>query len=578
MIEPRRARRLTAFRVAAIYLLAGTTWIIVTDLLALDRPSVAVSAFLLSISKGLFFVLASAVLIYVLTAQMTRELAKSESDLALLIREASDPIFVLGPDGRLYDVNRRGLEVLGMSAEEAARLRVEDVITPESLQEQPLAWDRLRAGETVRSVRGIRLASGATIRVELSARMLPDGRVLGIARDLSERSALEEQLRQAQKMEAVGSLTGGIAHDLNNMLTAVLGSAELLRQDLPADRPELHQELAELTAAAGRSAAMVKKLLSFARRAPVALEPVDVGDTIADLLGTLQRLLPPALHLELEREAGPLVALSNASALEQVVLNLVTNARDAMPQGGRVAIRLRAEAVAVPPPGFGAAPGSYAILEVQDEGVGMDPATLERVFEPFFTTKATGRGSGLGLAVAYGLVRQHRGFIAISSARGKGTTVRVGLPLRNDLEPREPQPDERALPRGHETILLVDDEPAVRALASRSLRRLGYTVIEAPDGVEGVVRWREHGGEVGLVLTDIVMPRMDGRQLAAAIRSEAPEMPVVLMTGYDPEALPASPDGHPILLKPWTPVALAEAVRDALDGKSQAGRVASPAR
>ncbi|HEU4569532.1 MAG TPA: PAS domain S-box protein, partial [Gemmatimonadales bacterium] len=162
MIEPRRARRLTAFRVAAIYLLAGTTWIIVTDLLALDRPSVAVSAFLLSISKGLFFVLASAVLIYVLTAQMTRELAKSESDLALLIREASDPIFVLEPDGRLYDVNRRGLEVLGMSAEAAARLRVEDVITPESLQEQPLAWDRLRAGETVRSVRGIRLASGAT--------------------------------------------------------------------------------------------------------------------------------------------------------------------------------------------------------------------------------------------------------------------------------------------------------------------------------------------------------------------------------------------------------------------------------
>jgi signal transduction histidine kinase len=383
-----------------------------------------------------------------------------------------------------------------------------------------------------------------------------------------EREKLEARLRQGQKMEALGQLTGGIAHDFNNMLTVILANAELLSGALDSEHPG-RNDLEELRAAARRGTAVVRKLLGFSRRERLVLQAVNIGRLVQELSKHLRQLLPPPIEFEVVAEESP-DAQVDANALEQILLNLLSNARDAMPDGGRVTIRTTAaqlDAEDVRQNGFGV-PGDYACMTVSDTGVGMDERTRARLFEPFFTTKPPGLGTGLGLAMVYGLVKQQGGFVMIESQPRAGTAVRIYFPIATAPAVEKAAVSEE-LPRGgHETILLVEDEEPVRRAARRVLERFGYKVIVASDGEEGLGFIRSHGSAIDLVITDVVMPRLGGRGLYEAARASGAEMKFLFASGYTARDVGATGEIEadlPFIHKPWTVAEFTHRVREILD-------------
>ncbi len=397
-----------------------------------------------------------------------------------------------------------------------------------------------------------------------------DGAVL-IFEDTTERKHLEEQLRQAQKMEAVGQLTGGIAHDFNNELSVIMLNAELMASDLKAGSAFDEEDLQAIHDAAQRATRMTRQLLSFSRQAELRVDSVDLSAVAQNLSGMLGSVLPESIRVRVESSGTVRPVLVDEGAVEQIVLNLATNARDAMPHGGDLVIRVSEEEVdeerSVLQPGF--SPGSYVYLEVSDNGTGMDSATLARVFEPFFTTKPPGEGTGLGLAMVYGLTKQQDGYVHLCSEVGMGTTVRVYFPQaagrtgagRVELSLDAPS-------GGTETILLAEDEPAVRAATRRALERNGYRVITAVDGEDGLRLFREHTGAVDLVISDLVMPNLSGSQMFEQIREEAPNLPFILASGYtgrDAVERDMVDPSIPFVQKPWNLRDLLATVRSALD-------------
>jgi CheY-like chemotaxis protein len=367
----------------------------------------------------------------------------------------------------------------------------------------------------------------------------------------------------------VGQLTGGIAHDLNNLLTVVLANSEMMATDLPAGREDLQSDLGELQAAARRGAQMIRKLLSFSRHAPLTFQVLDLGRVVEDLLGTMRRLLPAHIEVAFAREPSPVKVLADAGAIEQVLLNLATNARDAMPRGGTLRLETRRVDVARPPDG--AQPGSYGCLTVRDNGVGMDERVKARAFEPFFTTKPPGEGSGLGMAMIYGLTQQHGGFLELDSEVGRGTTVRVYFPLARDDQPlAELTTGAPVLHGGVERILLVEDEDGLRRVAQRALERVGYRVLTAADGMEALDAYREHAETVDLIITDVVMPKLGGLALYRTLRQEGHGVRFLFTSGYAAHEIVRGdlPDGDLSLLqKPWTLADLTHRVREVLDRK-----------
>jgi PAS domain S-box-containing protein len=423
--------------------------------------------------------------------------------------------------------------------------------------------------------------------------LLPDGRVkfvqercrttydaegralrsLGTVQDITARRQLEEQLRQSQKMEAVGQLAGGVAHDFNNILTAVLMHLGFLKENPTLDR-EAHEILAELEKGAQRAADLTRQLLLFGRRSAMQVKVLDLNDVLTDLQKMLRRLLGEHIIFEVAGETDLPQTQADRGMIEQVVVNLCVNARDAMPEGGCLSVRttlaeLDAAAVVARP---GARPGRFVCLAVADTGCGMDAATLQRIYEPFFTTKEVGKGTGLGLATVHGIVQQHRGWIEVESAVGQGTTFRVFLPafVPAPADPRAPSPRPE-LPGGHETILLVEDEPAVRSVVARFLRQWGYQVIEAGNGPEALRLWQQHRARIDLLYTDAVMPGgVTGMQLAAQLRAEKPELKLILSSGYSAELdreKNTAIRGVTFVPKPCAPADLATVVRACLDGK-----------
>jgi two-component system, cell cycle sensor histidine kinase and response regulator CckA len=397
----------------------------------------------------------------------------------------------------------------------------------------------------------------------------------GFIADISDRKRAEaelvqsgEQLRQAHKMEAVGRLAGGIAHDFNNLLTAILGYSDLVLNRLAPDDP-LTARVEEIRRAGERAANLTRKLLAFSRKQVLAPQVVVLDDVLEEMTPMLRRLIGEDIELRLLTGRCGNVKV-DPTQLEQVVLNLVVNARDAMPRGGSLTIETGTfeldgrEALE-----RAVAPGLYATLSIRDTGVGMDDATRAHLFEPFFTTKAQGQGTGLGLSTVYGLVQQSGGFIVVDSQPGKGTTFRIGLP-RLDEPPGETG-NEASLgvtAAGTETILVAEDEDAVRRLIRAILERLGYTVLEAVDGQHALGVWREHADRIDLLVSDVVMPHMDGPSLVARIRASAPGLRVVFLSGYTDEAILSRgvlPPGTPFLQKPFTSGSLARTVRAALD-------------
>ena len=385
----------------------------------------------------------------------------------------------------------------------------------------------------------------------------------------------DEQLRHAQKMEAIGRLAGGVAHDFNNLLTAIIGYTDLLTERLdPADQNA--RDVAEIRKAADRAAALTRQLLAFSRKQFLNPTVLDLNDIISGMLQMLPRVIGEHIQTTVALAGDLSRVKADASQMEQVVVNLALNARDAMPTGGHLTIetcnvpltaaRIRAENLTVEP-------GSYVMLAITDTGTGMDEATLARVFEPFFTTKPKGKGTGLGLATVYGIVDQSGGSISIKSAPGRGTTIRIYLPAtKATIEQRVIETTPAGSGSGTETLLLVEDNDSVRDLAAKALRRRGYVVHEAHDAEEAIEWSLKSGIRPQLLVTDVVMPGLSGPNLAARLLQQNPRLRVLYMSGYTDDAAAVHGNfwaGIPLLQKPFTPAALAERVRLALDASGQ---------
>jgi len=436
-------------------------------------------------------------------------------------------------------------------------------------------WDTILSG-SVWSGRFTNLKkSGDTYEEEVTISPVRDAEgsivsFVAVKRDITRELVLEEQLVQSQKLEAVGRLAGGIAHDFNNLLTTIGGYADILAGTL-ADGDPRSEDLAEIKQAADRAGDLTRRLLAFSRREVVRPEPVDVGRTVAGMASMLRRMIGGSIELVTELAPGPLVVIADPGQVEQVVMNLVLNAADAMPEGGMAyvgveAVELDSTAAAV----HGVeASGAYARLTVRDTGSGMDEEVRLHLFEPFFTTKAPDRGSGLGLATVYGIVEATGGSVGVVSAPGEGSEFEVLLPLRDIVPVSQRQPLRAAVarPAGIETILVVEDEPGVRRLTVRTLRGLGYEVLEAEGSGAALDILASDGERIRLVVTDVVMPHMSGVQLAQRIGRDRPDLNVVLVSGYANGAIGDGESGEwrYFLPKPFTADELSRMVREALD-------------
>jgi len=394
-------------------------------------------------------------------------------------------------------------------------------------------------------------------------------RVWGTQRDVSDQRHLEEQFRQAQKMEAVGQLAGGIAHDFNNLLTAILGNTQLLLRDLPPGDTK-RQDVEEIRKASERAASLTRQLLAYSRRQMLQPEVLDLNLVVADMDRMLRRLIGE--HISLDTVLAPELGRVRAdpNQIEQVIVNLAVNARDAMPDGGKLTIETANVALdeSFAQAHLGAVPGPYAMVGVTDTGMGMDATVRAHLFEPFFTTKEVGKGTGLGLATVYGIVKQSDGYISVYSEPGRGSSFKVYLPRLPTAQAAAAASGKDRPERGTETILVVEDEAAVLALSRRALEMQGYLVLAAADPAAAMRVVERHGGMIHLLLTDVVMPGLSGRELADRLVARRPGLRVLYMSGYPGDAVVqhgALPIGSAFLQKPFSPDGLARKVRDVLD-------------
>jgi len=440
----------------------------------------------------------------------------------------------------------------------------------------PLDRDRLTAalslGGPVRNLEArVRTRAGDQLIVLVSAERMDfygEPCVFTLANDITALRRGEEDRRHARRMEAIGQFAGGIAHDFNNMLQVISGFATVARHRLPDDH-EVHAEVEQILRAASRAGQLTRQLLSFSRRPLSQARVIDLNALVGDMHRMLSRVIGEQVRLELRLDPSALRVRCDPGQLEQVLLNLCVNARDAMPVGGVLTLTVSAapldpEAASLHPELAG---GGHVQLRVTDTGVGMDAATVERAFDPFFSTKATGQGTGLGLATVYGIVRQCGGAVWIGSSPGHGTTVHICLPGTEASADLAPLPPAQALREGRgETVLVVEDEPMVRRLAVQLLERHGYNVMEAVDGDDGLRVYEGAAGSIALVLTDVVMPGINGVEMVRRIAAQHPAARALFMTAWSGDAIPGSMQRYAAVLdKPFTPDALLTAVRAALD-------------
>jgi len=488
-----------------------------------------------------------------------------------LFDHAMDALIVHDEAGLIVDVNESACHMLGYARDELLALRIDDLQEGFDAASAGAAWRALPPGAALTEDVSYRRKDGATFPAEVRVgRLFWGGRflVVALARDTTERRRIDERLLQAQKMDAVGRLAAGVAHDFNNLLTAIRGHTDLMLGEAP-DGPA-RSDLLAIARATERAATLTRQLLAFSRQQIFNPRILDPNAVVVGLEHMVRHVLGPDVTLVIR--LGPTTAVrADPGQLEQVLMNLVTNARDAMPEGGTVTIATsRAdleETASDREPWF--RPGAYAVITVADTGHGMDAPTMNRIFEPFFTTRDRGPGAGLGLATAYGIVRQTGGYLIPQSEPGAGTTFRLYLPITKETPaaPDPPRPDRRGQAPGTGSVLIVEDEDAVRTLVARVLTKQGYRVIQAKDGAEALERLAADP-DIDLLLTDIVMPRLNGRELARRLRLSNPDLRVLLMSGYTDEETVRGrevPAGTAFLAKPFTPDALLARVREVLD-------------
>ncbi len=394
-------------------------------------------------------------------------------------------------------------------------------------------------------------------------------RMTGMNQDITEHRHLEEQLRQSQKMEAIGLLAGGVAHDFNNILTAIYGYCSILRMNVGEDSPFI-PEIDLIHTAADRAANLTRSLLAFSRRQIISLKVVDLNDVIMNVWQLLTRIIGEDIQLKTFCTEQPLKIMADAGQIEQVLMNLAANARDAMPNGGFLTIETKEREIDesfVHAHGFGA-PGKYAIITVSDTGTGMDAETSKKIFEPFFTSKEVGKGTGLGLSIAYGVIKQHNGYINVYSEPDHGTTFKIYLPqVCEDIGSEEAKALD--FPQmGTETVLVAEDDPDIRHIAELILGQFGYEVILAEDGADAVEKFKANSEKIAVVIMDMVMPRKSGRKAYEEIRKVRPDVNILFMSGYSPDILKNKgflDTGEEVIIKPLQPLDLVRKVRACLD-------------
>jgi PAS domain S-box-containing protein len=534
--------------------------------------------------KGWFLVIASAALIYVLVRRRLNALnaallaqavtARDRERLVAIMEATSDLVCVITPDRRLRYLNLAGRRLLGIGPDEPLDRFDSSQFLAESEQERRGDVRTLATAHGVLELdRQLRRLDGTIVHVSqvLLVHRGPDGKtefISTIARDIGEQRRQEQALRQAQKMEAVGQLAGGVAHDFNNLLTVILNCGESLAQSLPPG-DERREEASEIVQASQRAARLTRQLLAFSRQQVMEARTVDLNAVIRNLMAMLRRLVGDHVQLVERLDPGTPHVFVDPSQFEQVLVNLVVNARDAMPNGGTIAIRTATTVLEE---------RRFAVLEVKDTGIGMDEATRARIFEPFFTTKELGHGTGLGLATVAGIVAQSGGEIAVESTPGRGTTFRLQLPAALASDAPSPPPTPRSSPTPatgrpslgeHEArsrIVVVEDQDAVRHMTARMLAADGFEVAQARSADEAL-RILGDGEPVALVLTDVEMPGAGGRTLAGFLERDARRIPILFMSGYTNDSLllrGALPPNASFLAKPFTQETLRSAVRKAL--------------
>ena len=506
-----------------------------------------------------------------------RALRESEERYRDLFDNASDLVCMATPDGALLYVNHAWQEGTGYDDAEIRHMQLLDLIHPDSHPHYTEVLERVLSGERLDHVELVFVPkAGQPITVEgnLSC-TFKDGQpsvVRGIYRDITERKRVEEHLRRAERMQAAGKLAGGVAHEVNNMMTGVIGFSEFLLRSLEEGDPR-RTDVEEIIKAGARAADVTRQLLAFTRQQFLQPQVLDVNGVVGDMEKMLRRSLGEdhLLELKLSPDAGQLRA--DRGQLEQVLINLVLNARDAMARHGRVTIQTASavwdEVYAQRHGGVALPLGNYVMLAVSDTGCGMDSELQARIFEPFFTTKAIGQGTGLGLSTVYGIVKQSGGYVWVYSEPAEGSVFKIYLPAALPGQPWEPPRVPQETPEGgSETILVIEDEDVVRSLASRGLRDHGYSVIEARNGVQALQYIEQHPGTVDLAISDVVMPEMGGRELGQNLARTEPNLPVLFMSGYTGEDVVQRgllDPGAPFQQKPFTPAGLAIKVRAMLD-------------
>jgi PAS domain S-box-containing protein len=501
-------------------------------------------------------------------------LRTSEERYRELVENANDIIYTHDLEGNLTSLNATGERITGYTRADILKMNIRDVVPAEQIDKVRQMIERKLGGETPTTYELEVLAKdGRRLPLEVSTRLLfqagrPAG-VQGIARDLTQRKELEEQLRQAQKMEAVGRLAGGIAHDFNNLLAVLMGYSELMMERLaPGDT--LHKSAQEISKAAERAATLTRQLLAFSRKQMLAPTVLDLNVVLSEMEDLLRRLIREDVKLRVVPGAGLWRIKADRGQLEQVILNLALNARDAMPHGGQVTIETQNMQLDAPYTRRHPVvqPGSYVLLAVSDTGVGISAETQAHIFEPFFTTKEKGKGTGLGLATVYGIVKQSGGYIWVYSETGRGTTFKIYLPqVMEHVEESKLAPVAEAPIRATETILLVEDEEGVREVAREFLESMGYQVLETKSPTDAMRLAQVHPKEIHLLLTDVVMPEMGGRDLAERLQRVRPRMKVLYMSGYTDDAIVhhgVLDPGTPFLQKPFARGALERKVREVL--------------
>jgi signal transduction histidine kinase len=513
-----------------------------------------------------------------------RALAQREAHLRMVQQQLPALLWTTDLELRYSSLMGAALRGLPLAPSELVGRRVGDMIGDADAVEPAIAAHQAAlGGEKARYELSWR---GSVYECSVEPLRDEDGTLVGtvgVGLDVTQARATEQRIHHVAKMEALGKLSGGVAHDFNNILTAIISFGSFAREALP-DTDPVASDIDEVLRAANQAVGLVRQLLAFSRRDPSSPRVVHPGSVIEPMIPMLRRLVGSDMSVELTTDSAPWTTSIDPNRLEQLLVNLVVNARDAMPRGGNVAITTRNivlldELVEVR--GLRVQPGEYVCLSVADTGMGMPEEVLRRIFDPFYTTKDVGHGTGLGLSTVYGIVQQAHGVIAVDSEVGRGTTFRIYLPRANGETVQAPTGAAVEPPRGDETVLVVEDNPAVRAVTMRMLSRLGYRVLEAEGGEAALTVLEGHEGAIDLLLSDIVMPQMDGPQVAAAIAARRPDIAVVFMSGHTERSIREHrplPEGARLVEKPLVLVALATAIREALDesAAAKAKRVSGP--